>query len=57
MELARRRGEAHIGQSVAGTISEKKRAKLQAKDAQRQQGQGNPSELTSIKPAPATSGH
>jgi len=42
MELARRRGEAHIGQAVAGTISEKKRAKLQAKNAQRHQGQGKP---------------
>ena len=36
MELARDRGEIHIGQSMTETITEKKQAKLQLKNNQRQ---------------------
>lgn len=37
MQLARARGESHIGQPMAATIDERKREKLAFKEAQRRQ--------------------
>jgi UPF0176 protein len=39
IELAKRRGEAHMGHSVAQTIAEKKSIKQQAKNLQRKADQ------------------